>query len=343
MKTLATLTAIILSCSPALAGLAGKWNAVATSENGDREYIVTLSKEGDKLTGTSAAVNEGTDRTIDRITVKEKNVTFEFDFERDGKKGIIRVVADEKSAGLLDGKWSVEGSDGTVYMSGAWRAEKEIQFSLAGEWDALGTSDNGDEYRSVLTVTGSASDTKGKFNSERGEVTLDGIKVGGKKVDLSFALQFDGNSTPTTIEAQVADNDTLKGNWIIKNAEGEVAATGPWTATRKPTFTIAGDWAIVATLPDGGEYKGTISIAQNGDRLSGTTKPDSTDEAKDLTTVKFDGKTLIYTIPFERDGQQATITVQAAVAGAESLEGEWSLTGDDGNELAGDSWNAKRK
>lgn len=343
MKTLAALTSLLLSCSPALAGLAGVWNATATSEQGDRDYTVTLSGEGDKLAGKSVAVADGTDRTIDRITISETNVTFEFDFESDGNQGIIKVVADKKSPTQLDGKWTITGTDGTVYMSGAWRADKETKFSLAGEWDSLGTSDNGDEYPSLLNVTDSAADTVGKFVNDDSEIAIDSIKIDGTTVTLSFALDMDGLKIPTTIEAEATGDDSLKGKWIIKDAEGEIAATGPWNATRKPAFAIAGSWTAVAALPEGDEYNGTLDIEQSGDSLTGTSQTDGSDETTTMNSLKFDGKNFSYSVPFEFDGQSGTVTVEATVEGTDTLTGRWTLTGPDGSEVATDTMTAKRQ
>ena len=58
--------------------------------------------------------------------------------------------------------------------------------------------------------------------------------------------------------------------------------------------------------------------------------------------MTFDGKTLVYTIDFEMDGQAGTITVTAVKEGDDSLKGRWSLTGPNNEEVAGDSWQATR-
>jgi|TARA_B110000914_G_scaffold208437_1_gene205919 hypothetical protein len=323
--------------------LEGIWNAVAGSDEGERKFTVTVAKEGSAFTGTSHSVENGKDRKIDRISVKEKKVTFEFDMERDGEKGLIKVIADEKAPGTLVGKWSVEGADGTVHMSGPWSAEKEVTFSLAGEWDSVGTTSEGEKHSSTMTISGSGADLKGKFAGEAGDLKIDTVKLKEKNLHLAFVLDFESTKVPTTIEAEATDDNTLEGKWIIKNESNEVAATGNWTAKRKvkPAFVLTGDWDIVATLPEDGEYNGTLSIQKKGGKISGSTKSD--DGAPiELKTLTFDGKNLVYTIGIEVEGQDGIITVTGVKENDTSFKGRWSLTGPDKKEIAGNSWQATR-
>ena len=324
--------------------LEGVWNAVAGSDQGERKFKVTVAKEDTDFTGTSQSIENGRDRKIDRISVKEKKVTFEFDMERDGEKGLIKVVANEKAPGKLKGKWFIEGADGTVHMTGPWRAEKEVKFSLAGEWDSVGTTDEGEKHPSTMTISESGADFKGKFAGEAGDLQIDTVKLDGKKLHLAFVLDFDGTKVPTTIEAEANDDNTIVGKWIIKNESNEVAASGDWTAKRivKPAFVLAGNWDIVATLPEGGEYNGTLSLQKKGDQFSGSSKSDEGD-ARELKSVSFDGKNLVYTVSVELDGQEGIITVTGVKEGDDTFKGRWSLTGQDKKEIAGNSWQATRE
>lgn len=350
MKTLFTTAAsLFLAAGLALAdhkkpvALEGVWNTVAGSDIGEREFTVTVTKTGDALTGISHAIESGEDRTIDRISVKEKEITFEFNMERDGQKGLLKVVADEKEPGKLEGKWSVEGADGAVLMTGPWRADKEVKFDLAGEWDSIGTTEDREEHPSKMVVKGSGADLKGEFFGEEGALGIDTVKLEGKKLYLAFVLNLDGTEVPTTIEAEATDDNTLEGKWIIKDASDEVAATGGWNAKRKmkPVFVLAGDWDVVATLPEGDQYNGTLTIQKDGEKLSGSSKSDDS-EAREFKTVTFDGKNLAYTVGIEMNGQAGTITVSAVREGDDGFKGRWSLAGPDNQEIAGDSWQAKR-
>jgi hypothetical protein len=280
---------------------------------------------------------------MDRITVEDKNVIFEFDFKRDGIEGVLKVVADEVSLGKLDGEWSVEGSDGTVFMSGPWRAEKEFQFSFKGDWDSLGESESGDEYPSILTVNDSDDGLAGVFASDNGEMATDQIKVDGKKVNLSFTMDIDGTPVPTTIQAKVVDKDTLRGKWTIKGADGEIAASGDWGASRRHSFVMTGNWSVTADLLDGTEYEGTLNITKDGDAFLGSGQTGSSTESTKLNSLKFDGIDLSYSVPYELEGQVGAITVNASTAGADTLEGKWIFTGADGSPLASDAIQIDRK
>jgi hypothetical protein len=349
--TAAIASSLLLASSLALAdhhkkpvALEGIWKATAESDDGERKYTVTVAKKDKSLTGTSVSVESGNERKIDRISIKEKKVTFEYDVERDGDNGIIKVVADEKVAGKLEGKWTVEGADGTVLMSGPWSAEKEVEFSLAGEWDSVGTTKDGEKHPSQIVVSGSGASLKGEFASDNGNLKIDSAKLDGKNVHFAFVLDFDGTKVPTTIEAKATDDNTLEGKWIIKNETGEVAATGGWTAKRKlkPAFALAGSWDVVAALPENGEYKATLTIAKKGEAFIGSSKGDD-GEPTELKTVTFDGAKLVYTLGIERNGQTRIITVSAVKEEDDTFKGRWSLAGEDKNEVAGDVWTAKRE
>lgn len=324
--------------------LEGVWNTVAGSDEGERKFTVTVAREGTAYTGTSHSIENGKDRKIDRISVKQKKVTLEFDMERDGEKRLIKVIADEKAPGKLVGKWSVEGSDGTVHMTGPWRADKEVIFSLGGEWDSVGTTGEGEKHSSTMTISGSGAGLKGKFAGEAGDLKIDTVRLNKENLHLAFVLDLDGTKVPTTIEAKATDDNTLEGKWIIKNEANEVAATGDWTAKRnaKPAFVLAGDWDIVATLPEGDEYNGTLSIQKKGKRFSGSSKSDE-GEARELKSITFDGKNLVYTVGVELNDQDGIITVTGVKEGDDGFKGRWSLAGPDKKEIAGNSWQATRE
>jgi hypothetical protein len=324
----------------------GVWKAVASSEQGEREYKVTVTKDGDGLRGTSLSMESGNERTIDRINVEGKSVTFEFDIEYQGSPGLIKVVAGAEAGEKLAGKWSVSDADGTVSMSGGWRAEKEERApALAGDWKSFATTDEGEEYRGVLTVSGEGTSLSGQLVTDTGdEVPMTVLKQDGKGVHLEFTIDIDGTPVPGKIAAQFSDANQLVGKWSLHDGDGNTVAGGDWSGTRKmaPTFVIAGAWDVVAELPDGGEYNGTLTVHDEGGVLSGTTKGDET-SARKLKSITFDGKALVYTVDFEMNSQVGLITVDATRDRDGKLAGTWTLTDSTGSRVAGDDWRAARE
>ena len=66
-------------------------------------------------------------------------------------------------------------------------------------------------------------------------------------------------------------------------------------------------------------------------------------DATTLKTISVEGQKLEFSVPFEQDGNTGTIAVVAEQKEDGRLEGEWFLTGSDGNEYARAAWTATRK
>ena len=80
----------------------------------------------------------------------------------------------------------------------------------------------------------------------------------------------------------------------------------------------------------------------NGSKYSGISK-NADGEKRELASVKFDGKTLEYSMEFDSGEYTGTITVVATRTDDGGLDGEWAFTDDGGTELARESWKATRK
>ena len=72
-------------------------------------------------------------------------MTLEMDVEQDGQKGIVRVAAEEKSAGELVGQWEIVDTEGAKLMGGDWKASKEASYSLPGAWASVAALPEGAE------------------------------------------------------------------------------------------------------------------------------------------------------------------------------------------------------
>lgn len=322
--------------------LVGVWNVTATSSEGDgdeRKITWTIRKEGEKLTGDSKDHENGNERTLDRIKTEGNEVVIEIDIESDGNRGIIKVIAEEKEAGKLVGKWTIEGEDGTEYLSGELTALKEIKVAYAGDWNSTSVLPNGEERSAILQLSGDNANLKGAFKSDDGNaLTIDEIKADGKNVRLEFKLTIQDNVVDAAIEGELKAENKLAGKWILTGDDGSEFASGDWSAVREAKLDIAGVWNVSAVLPEGGEYTGTLTLKRDGEKYVGKSKS-SDGEERELNSVKFDGEEVVFTIELDGD-VTGTITVTAKRDEGKGLIGTWKLVGSDGSEVAGDEWKA---
>ncbi len=321
-----------------LVDLTGVWNVMASTEEDVRELSWTFKKDGDKYSGISQDHENGDERKLDRITVKEKKVILEIDLEVDGNKGMIKVEAEEKGSGKLVGKWSIVGEDGNEFMSGDITAKKQVAF--AGEWDLVAELPDGAEIESLLTLKGKNDALKGTFDGDLGETKIEDISAKDNELRMEFDLEIDGDTVHCVIEAEAKGNNELEGEWVAKDDDGDEIANGEMSAKRKPVG-LAGTWKVVAAVPNDGEYNGTLTLTNENGKYAGTSKSDN-GEPRALKTISVDDKKVKFTVPFERDEYTGTITIEATIKG-DSLVGEWILTGSDGDEYARDEWKATRQ
>lgn len=192
----------------------------------------------------------------------------------------------------------------------------------------------------VMKLTGNNDSLKGSFEGDGGEVDIDGISIVDGGLKLEFELDMNGTFVDGVINAKSEGDNKLVGKWAISGDDGNQVAEGDWSATREPKG-LAGVWNVVAAVPNSGDYEGTLTLEMKDGKYSGTSKGD--DREVEIQSVKVGDKTLTFTTPFERDGNTGTITVEAKQKEDGSLEGEWVLKSDGGQEFARDSWKATRK
>jgi hypothetical protein len=322
--------------------LAGVWNVTAITEEAERSVTWTFTKDGEAVTGMTRDNESGDERKLDRVTVEGKKVILEIDYERDGNSGVIRIITEQAEPGKLVGKWSIIGSDGTTYMTGAASAIKEATIAFAGDWKTTSKLPDGKEITTGLTLTGANSELKGAFTLEDGKkVEIDQITTGENHVRFAFDVAIEENTMNVVIEAKSENPNKLVGVWIIKGADGAEADKGEWTATRNEAPDFSGEWNATAIAPDGQEHHSTLTLTRAGANYTGKATSEQGGE-RDLSTVAIEGKHLTLTLKMERDGQSGTITVKAEQKDDGSLEGKWSISDQDGGEVAGDAWTAKR-
>ena len=310
--------------------LDGVWKVSASMDGGEeREYTWTFKKDGDKFSGISLDHENDDERDFESIKVKEKKVVIEMEIEGDGQEGVIRIEGEEKSPGKLVGKWSVVD---TPY-EGDFVAMREVDF--AGEWDAVSVLPDGQGIKSVLKLMKKSGKMMGVLDGQAGKIDLDKVSVKDGKLHVEFAFEMQGNEIEVSIDAKPEGDDKLVGEWSVPDGGG---TSGDWSAKRKSP--LAGAWKYMAVVPDG-DQEGDIMFAMKDGKLSGTSKGPDGDATK-MDKIAFDGKKLMFSVPFERDGVEGIVNIEAKVQKDGSLDGEWILVGGDGNEYARDSWKAKR-
>lgn len=321
------------------ADIAGVWHAKASTDDGAREITWTFKKDDDKYTGTSVDAESSDSRKLDRVIVKGKKVTLELDVESDDMKGIIRVEAEEKTFGKLTGEWSIVDSDGKEYMSGNLAAYKEVTFS--GDWNATAVLPDEEKLKSVVQLKGKNAKLNGviKGNSDD-EIEIEKITTKDEALHLKFDLELNGETLDCLIKASPKSNNRLVGKWIVLGDDGSESLNGEWFAERK-TNSLAGTWKMVAAVPEGEDYSGSMTLKMKDGKYTGVLKS-AGGEGIDLTSVKQDGDALQFSLPFEWDGAKGTITIEAKLKNG-SLVGEYVFVDSDGEELASDYWQASRK
>lgn len=319
--------------------LAGVWHAVADSEAGERELVWTIKKDGEGYEGISLDNDSGDERDLDRIKVKDGEVTIEVDIEADGNTGVIKVVVKQTAPGRLSGEWSIEDSGGNEYMSGDISAKKQV--SYLGEWETIAKLPDGDELNSLLKIKGRSDDLEAVIHSSTGDVVeINKISTDADGIKLEFEFELDGNTMDCVIKAKSKDSGkNISGKWAIVDDSGNEEMTGDWSAARKAK-SLAGTWKVSATVPNADDYEGTLELKESNGEYTGVSTNDRGEESK-LKTVGFDGEKFSYTSDFERDGYEGVIGVDATLKNG-VLTGEWHLTGSDGNEYAREEWKATR-
>jgi hypothetical protein len=319
--------------------LAGSWKVSASTDGGNRALIWTFSNDGGKLTGESLDEGNAQRRNLDRITVNGKSVKLEVDIEQDGNQGMIVIEAKEDSPGKLAGKWAIVGSNGSEYMSGKVSAVKDINF--AGEWLTTAVLPDGQSMESKLKLVGKNSALNGSLDSRAGLITLDEVSAKDRQLRFEFEIEVEGNSINCIVKAEPKDPSNLVGKWSVVGSDGSEVASGKWTAVRQSPG-LAGVWDVVATVPEGGEYNGTLTLKEANGKYTGESASRA-GGSQPLSSISIEGEKITFTVPFEYEGNSGTITVKAKHDQDDSLKGEWILTGQDGSEYARNTWQAARR
>jgi hypothetical protein len=89
MKSVATLTLMLVLCLPAFAAdVDGKWSGTVTTPNGDLPVTFNFKADGEKLAGSTTGF-DGAEVAISDGKVDGKNITFKITFDFGGMPFVL--------------------------------------------------------------------------------------------------------------------------------------------------------------------------------------------------------------------------------------------------------------
>ena len=317
--------------------LIGKWNAEAGLPNGGtNEAVLTFEKGEDGIKGISTS--EDGNRQFRKVNVEGTKLTIEFGIDYNGTPVTVRIKAEEKSPGHLSGRWVALTEDGTQHVDEDWKATKEKTKAeknwLVGEWDSVATV-NDRELKSVITIVAKEEGYSGKITSERGDQALEKVSTDGTSATIDFTMERDGNAIDIRITANAETPTVLKGKWVIFDAAGEEAMTGPWQANKRVSGlspeSLTGEWDLLAKIA-GRESDYTLTLTPSGNGLTGSlTSPRSGEHALDSVSISDDKVSLKITrearaMLYEGTLKDGILSGTLVPAGLEAFSGTWQAT-----------------
>ncbi len=187
------------------AGIAGAWDIVADTPDGNAAYLLELNQQGAALSGTIGG--DMGSAPLDALSYKDGKLHFEVD-----AGGGIYVIDGALEGDNLKGRWAVSGGG----PSGTWSGKRKgaaagsaasAQASLAGTWD--GSADTPDGNMAFQMLLQQNGDTlAGQIPMPDGNLALKKVSFSGGR--LAFEVDYMGGTY--RFEAAL-DGTRLKGKW----------------------------------------------------------------------------------------------------------------------------------
>ncbi len=206
--------------------LAGSWNIVAKTEEGDKEHQVDFTKSG---SGFDASVKFESGRAeFTKAKVDKNKLRLELPYG----EGQIKVEALYRSENRLVGKWVLFNSSNQEESNGAWSASKvDPGAAIIGEW-AIELSFGGDVRDSRLVVTRNGDGFDAVYISPRsGKHQCDSVTFENEKLVVTLNRDIQGNDVDLILSATLNEDGGLSGTMVAKGQEDQFRAE--WTAKRK--------------------------------------------------------------------------------------------------------------
>lgn len=293
--------------------LAGKWNAVATTPDGQSfEPSVVLTHEGEKIGGEFIWV-DGTSVPLTTGKVNGEDVTFDVSVDFGGQALVIKFAGKMTGPDSMKGsaEYDLGGQTGTVDFE-AKRDTAAAQ--VAGFWNSVATMPDGQTFEPSVKLTQDGDKLGGEF------IWIDGTsapittgKVTGDNVDFEVSVDFGGQALIIKFHAKSA-GDTMKGS--ADYDLGGQTGTVEFDAKRgKEMAGAAGKWNFTIAMDDGRTIDTSLDLKDEGGKLSG--KYSGPAGESDVSDAKLDGDKLSFSVKREREGREFTMKYQGAVSGDE--------------------------
>ncbi len=297
--------------------IAGKWESIAYTDNGrELPAVVEIVESEGKLSGTTTS--ERGETKFDLVKQMGREAEMEMVLKFGDNEVDVRIEAALQTDDHLDGKWIIFDQTGQEAASGKWEAKrvKEVVLDIAGTWDVVATSDDGDHtHQAIFEKT--EDGYKGEATSDLGSMAFTTVTVEGDA--LALAIPF-GEGTITIAAKKVADHK-LEGTWHYHDSDGNEQASDAWEATRKgapASATPVGEWALHVAL---GEMKRDygLRVEASEDGFKGTlVHPEHGDLPCDSVAFKDGALSMVVTREIQGNA------VEILYDGQLSEDGKWS-------------------
>lgn len=293
--------------------LSGKWNAVATTPDGQSfEPSVDLKHDGDKITGDFIWV-DGTSVPLTTGKLAGDDVTFDVSVDFGGQALVIKFAGKLDGADKMKGsaEYDLGGQTGTVDFE-ATRAKAVAD--LTGKWNAVATTPDGQSFEPSVVLKQDGEKVSGDFIWVDGtSVPLTTGKVAGEDVTFDVSVDFGGQALVIKFAGKMTGPDSMKGS--AEYDLGGQTGTVDFEAKRDTAVAqVAGFWNAVATMPDGQTFEPSVKLTQDGDKvggeliwIDGTSAP--------LTTGKVTGNNVDFDVSVDFGGQALVIKFHAVNSG----------------------------
>jgi hypothetical protein len=211
----------------ASSGVAGEWESVAVTPNGELKMKLDLKQVGEKLEGTLAS--EMGSINLKDASFKDNNLKFDIEVQAT----TFRVEAALKD-GRFTGKWTQVGTGDT----GAWSASRKAPAApaasstapaamlLDGAWNSVAVLPDGTNFPLAVTFKQEGDTVTGHVVGPDGNIAVRNGKYAGGK--LAFEIEVMGSMY--RVEAENVSGK-LTGKWVaVKGTD-----SGAWSAERKPS------------------------------------------------------------------------------------------------------------
>jgi len=305
--------------------LAGTWKLLV---QGERDYILELRSEGEKVSGTFISP-----RTPGRNPIESGKYS-------GGKLRIEVPRRGEEATRLfvIEAEWKGERFEGTLHINGeaagsVTLTREKRPASIAGKWKVLSKTSDGQEYESVMDVVDAEGKLEANATSELGTFKLEELSFKDGALSFRITLPIQGSDTAFMVNAELKDEKTLEGRWKVRDAD----ITGEWIAAREaapekkpePANDVAGkglegEWFGISTHPDGQKRGFLLSFKPHGDSFTGTLTS-SEGQVHELKEVKVHGTKLEFSIDLGGNSGKVEGELEDGV-----LAGKWSLGSESG-------------